>query len=129
MIGDPRHCCLAVALVALTCSHLQAEDWPLFRGPNAGVSDGQNLPVTWGTKTNVTWSIEVPGRGWSSPIISGDRIFVTSVVRDGGFEDAKKGLYFGGERPKVPDAVHRWMVSAYDLKAGTLLWEREAAKG
>src|SRR5204863_2795247 len=45
------------------------------------------------------------------------------------YEDAKKGLYFGGERMKAPDVEHRWMVYCLDLKTGKTLWEREAAKG
>lgn len=118
---------LACAVIGVNAC--AAENWPMFRGPNAAVSDGQNLPATWDTKKNVTWSIPVPGRGWSSPIVWGDKIILTSVLREGQFEDAKKGLYFGGERAQAPDAVHRWLVYCIDFKTGSTLWEREVAKG
>lgn len=106
-----------------------AENWPIFRGSQAGVSDNKGLPTEWDTKKNVAWSINIPGRGWSSPVIWGDKIFLTSVIRDGKYEDAAKGLYIGGERAKAADVVHRWMVYCLDLNSGKIVWEREAAKG
>ncbi len=132
-----RHCdirtsfilCASLCLLGALCGKSSADNWPMFRGPTAGVMDGHKLPTKWDTKTNVAWAIDVPGRGWSSPIVWGDRVFLTSVIRDGKYEDAKKGLYFGGERAKVPDAEHHWMVYCFDLKNGKKLWEREAAKG
>jgi outer membrane protein assembly factor BamB len=77
----------------------------------------------------VAWKIEVPGRGWSSPIVWGDRVFLTTVTSEGQMEDPKKGLYFGGERKEVPTATHRWLVLAYDLKSGRELWRQEAHHG
>ena len=57
------------------------DDWVQFRGPGArGVVEDQNLPETWSTTENVAWAAEVPGRGWSSPIVVGDSIILTSVV-------------------------------------------------
>jgi outer membrane protein assembly factor BamB len=105
-------------------------NWPQFRGPGAmGVSDHPNLPERWSTNENVAWRIEVPGRGWSSPIAWGDRVFVTTVVSEGEVEPAKKGLYFGGERKDVPQAAHHWLVLCYDLKSGRESWRREALGG
>src|SRR5262249_12649412 len=76
-------------------------NWPQFRGPQAlGVSQEKNLPDVWGTTQNVVWKVEIPGRGWSCPIVWGDRIVVTSVINEGQSEKPKKGLYFGGERAK-----------------------------
>src|SRR6266568_3265447 len=127
----PR-CLIAIAAFVLVTSLAPAQqdgNWPKFRGPNAGVSHVKDLPTEWDTKKNVVWSVEVPGRGHSSPIVWGERIFLTSVIRDGAYEDAKKGLYFGGERMKAPDVEQRWMVYCLDVKTGKTLWEREAAKG
>lgn len=57
---------------------LRAADWTQFRGPRGdGISDATNLPTTWGGFGTVTWQTEIPGRGWSSPIVVGDRIWVT----------------------------------------------------
>jgi outer membrane protein assembly factor BamB len=105
------------------------DNWPQFRGEQAGVAEGKNLPTTWDTKKNVAWAVDVPGRGWSSPVVWGKKIFLTTVDRKGGFEEAKKGLYFGGERSKAADEEQRWLVLCYDLDSGKQLWEREVARG
>ncbi|HEV3118519.1 MAG TPA: PQQ-binding-like beta-propeller repeat protein [Gemmataceae bacterium] len=104
--------------------------WPAFRGgPRAGVVEEKGLPATWSTTKNVVWKTDIPGKGWSSPIVWGERIFLTSVTREGKGEEAKKGLYFGGDRPKPPEDEHRWLVYCLDFKTGKILWEREAHKG
>src|SRR5262245_27393280 len=60
-------------------------DWPRWRGPNAdGVADGRNLPVRWSQTENVLWSVKLLGWGTSSPVVYGDRVFVTSEVAAGG---------------------------------------------
>jgi outer membrane protein assembly factor BamB len=104
------------------------ENWPQFRGPAAGVAESDNLPDTWSLTKNVAWKCDVPGRGWSSPVVWGDRVFLTSVVTDGKFEEAKKGLYFGGDRSKPSMDLHHWMVWCFDLKTGKKLWEKEVHK-
>jgi outer membrane protein assembly factor BamB len=101
----------------------------MFRGPNAGASDAKGLPSRWDTKTNVKWAVDVPGRGWSSPIVWEKKVFLTTVTREGAYEDAKKGLYFGGERRKIPDVEHRWQVLCLDFETGKTLWQKEVAKG
>src|SRR4051794_20468597 len=54
-------------------------DWPRWRGPNAdGVVEGRNLPLRWNKTENVLWSVKLPGWGTSSPVVFGDRVFVTS---------------------------------------------------
>lgn len=64
--------------VLLAITHLQGADWPQFRGPTAdGVTTDTNLPLTWSEKENLVWRTELPGPGSSSPIISGDKVFLT----------------------------------------------------
>ena len=82
-----------------------------------GVADDPRLPDTWSTTENVTWATEIPGRGWSSPIVAGDLIVLTSVISSSPEEAPKKGLYFGGERP-VPKVAHRWLVYGIDWDTG-----------
>jgi outer membrane protein assembly factor BamB len=59
-------------------------DWPCWRGPNGdGVADGRNLPTIWSQTKNMRWSAKLPGWGTSSPVVYGDRLFVTSEAREG----------------------------------------------
>jgi outer membrane protein assembly factor BamB len=119
---------LAIILLALgTLTH--AAQWPQFRGPGAmGVAESPSLPDTWSTTTNVKWKTTIPGHGWSSPVVWGERVFVTSVIPNGATEAPLKGLYFGGERD-APKVEHRWMVYAIDRATGKIAWEREAHRG
>src|SRR5437763_190424 len=62
---------------------LPAEDWPEFRGPTRqGISTAKGLPTEWSPTKNIVWKAELPGRAWSSPIVVGDRIFLTNAVGD-----------------------------------------------
>src|SRR6185295_7713484 len=63
---------------------LPSSDWPQFRGPTGqGTSDEQNLPLNWSETTNIRWKVPIPGKGWSSPVIQGDRVWLTSATDDG----------------------------------------------
>lgn len=107
-----------------------SQQWPQFRGPGSlGVAENPSLPDRWSTNQNVAWQVETPGRGWSSPIVWDDRVFVTTVVSEGELEEPKKGLYFGGERNEIPKATHHWLVLCLDLKSGRELWRQEAQSG
>ena len=67
-------------LICLIC----APDWPQFRGPGGqGVSDEKNVPLTWSETKNVRWKTAIPGRGWSSPVIQGERIWLTTATDEG----------------------------------------------
>ena len=107
-----------------------AANWPQFRGEGGrGVSDATGLPEKWTATENVAWKTDIPGRGWSSPIVSGDKVFLTSVVNQGETEEPKKGLYLGGERPDAPQSVHQWIVYGLDLQTGKILCERKVHEG
>jgi outer membrane protein assembly factor BamB len=105
-------------------------DWPQFRGPGAlGSADDASLPDHWSTTDNVRWQQAVPGRGWSSPIVWGDKVFLTTAVNTGESEKPTKGLYFGGNRPKPPESPHQWKVLCLDLNSGSIAWERTVHEG
>ena len=76
---------LALALAVAPPTTLQAGDWTQFRGPNAtGVSDEKNLPTEWSKTKGIAWKMTLPGRGPSSPVVVGNRLYVTcsSGARD-----------------------------------------------
>ena len=73
--------------------------WPSFRGPSAsGVAEGSRLPDRWDASTgaNVLWTVTLPGLAHSSPIVWGDRVFVTSAVSSRADATFKPGLYGEG---------------------------------
>lgn len=119
---------LAGAALLASCG-FAADGWTQFRGPAAGVAEDALLPEIWSATTSVAWKLDIPGRGWSSPVVAGDRIFLTSVIATQPEESPKKGLYFGGNRESPPPDDHRWVVYCIDWKTGKLLWEREVHRG
>jgi len=71
-------------LILIFALLLPSFDWPQFRGPTGqGTSDEQGLPLNWTETTNIRWKVPIPGKGWSSPVIQGDRIWLTSATEDG----------------------------------------------
>lgn len=69
---------IAACLAFVFCSALSAEDWLRFRGPNGtGVYQGAEVPTEWSATKNVKWKLKLPGRGFSSPIVVGDKVIVT----------------------------------------------------
>lgn len=67
-------------LVFVFLTHPCFADWPQFRGPQGnGVSDAKGLPLTWSEEKNIKWKTAIPGRGWSSPVILGKEIWMTTA--------------------------------------------------
>jgi outer membrane protein assembly factor BamB/protein tyrosine phosphatase (PTP) superfamily phosphohydrolase (DUF442 family) len=105
--------------------------WPSFRGPHAsGVAEGQNLPDKWDGKTgeNILWHTSIPGLAHSSPIVWGNRVFVTSAISSDPKASFRPGLYGDGDASK-DRSRHRWVVYALDKQSGKILWERVAYEG
>src|SRR4051812_40354874 len=69
-------------------------NWPAFRGDQpSGVRAQVKLPGEWSTTKNIAWVADIPGKGWSSPVVYGGRVFITTVAREepeGDGQDAKK---------------------------------------
>ena len=105
---------------------LFAQHWPAFRGPaGSGVADAQPLRTSWDAprSTAILWKTALPGLGHSSPVVWGDRVFVTAAV--------------SGQYPSQPQgrgdpagaAAHEWRVLALDKNRGKILWSRTAHRG
>jgi outer membrane protein assembly factor BamB len=81
--------CSRIALLLLVLSldgfAAAAQDWPEFRGPTGqGISTERGLPLEWSESRNVVWKTRVPGLGWSSPVVAGGRVWVTTATELGG---------------------------------------------
>lgn len=103
-------------------------NWPSFRGPAArGVAESHALPTEWDVKSgkNILWKTPIDGLGHSSPVVWGDRVFVTTAVSGVRDPELKVGLY-GAIEPVRDDSVHTWKVYCLDKKTGKVLWERVA---
>lgn len=86
---------------------MQAEDWPRFRGPTGqGLSSEKNLPKEWSAEKNVRWKTAIPGEGWSSPVVVGDQVFLTTVT----------------------EANTKARVLALNRKDGRILWNTEVTE-
>lgn len=135
MLARVRAIVPSVLLLLASFTHaLQAEgtdDWPRFRGPTAMgvVQDDPRLADRWSKTQNVRWVTEAPGWGWSSPIVSGGKVFLTAVVNEEEYEEPAKGLYNGAGRAEPPSGLHRWIVYCLDLDSGKILWQREPHHG
>ena len=129
-----RFTCTAVLVTAFSAV-LAAENWPQWRGPGGqGVSTDRALPTEWSATKNVLWKSELPP-GHSSPIVWGDRIFVTAAVEGDVVAGAKAvGHIVEGQVWIHPDSVaadrkHTLKVLALDAKTGKVLWDRTAYQG
>jgi outer membrane protein assembly factor BamB len=121
----------SVPLPPMLRASTAAGSWPSFRGTAAaGVADGQRLPDTWSPNTgeNIRWRTRIPGLGHSSPVVWGDRIFVTSAVSSRGKATFKPGLYGDGDASD-DRSPHRWTLFAIDKRTGVIEWERVAFEG
>jgi outer membrane protein assembly factor BamB len=103
----------AALILALTLTPPSVADWPQFRGPTGqGLSDAKDPPTEWGSERNVAWKVAVPGKGWSSPVVAGGRVYLTTAVPQGDGRDADQSLRALG----------------LDAKTGKTLWDKEVFK-
>ncbi len=122
---------LAVSLGLVLAASVQAQNWPQFRGPNAsGVAGGHAAPIRWDAEkdTNILWKTSIPGLAHSSPIVWGDRVFVTTAVSsDPNIELSEE--YPNGMTTAKDTAEHSWRLYALNKHTGEVLWERVAHEG
>ncbi len=131
----PRIAVLAVLAVlplpaVALAGPLAGGEWPMFRGPAAsGIGTGAP-PLSWNGESgqNVLWKTELPGLGHASPIVWGDRIFITTAVPDAGEASLKLGLY-GDIQPVEGEGAQRFVVLALDRTSGKIVWQHTAFHG
>jgi outer membrane protein assembly factor BamB len=119
------------AIVLSFCASAAAagDNWPQFRGAaSAGVADGAKLPGRWSATENVAWKVAVPGHGWSSPVMWGKRVFVTSFVGSDAVVAPKSGFYAPRD-VSAPAGEFRWVTYCFDADSGKQIWEHMAHSG
>ena len=122
---------LCIWCLLLTSLTVQAQNWPQFRGPGAsGVVEGHPAAVKWDAakSENTVWKTPIPGLGHSSPVVWGDKVFVTTAITSGAKDETRYGLY-GDVEPVKDDPKHTWKVYALDKRTGRILWEQVAYEG
>jgi outer membrane protein assembly factor BamB len=129
---------LATIIFSATISAKTPGNWPQWRGPDSqGVSDETKLPSEWSTNKNVKWKTAIEGRGHSSPIVWGKKIFLTTALDGEAIPGRKAGVTHklaDGSDFVHPDAVgadlkHTFKVVCLDRDSGKILWERIAYEG
>ena len=124
-----------LALFSLTTIGFAA-NWPQWRGPDgSGISNEKNLPAEWAPTKNIKWKTPISGRGHSSPIVWGNKIFLTTAIEGELVPGAKAVTHTAeGQVFKHPDSVgadhkHTFKVIALDRNSGKILWESTAWEG
>src|SRR5262245_21457105 len=136
---DPRdpmnRAVVAIMVLIASVVPVVADNWPQFRGTQSGLAaDDPTLPASWSRPDNVVWKATIPGRAWSSPLVWGDHVFVTSVIN---VKDPARplkpvpeyrGLSWDGTLDQfsivTTTDVHRWMLYDIDFRTGRVRWER-----
>jgi outer membrane protein assembly factor BamB len=111
-------------------------NWPQWRGATGqGVSSDPRLPLEWSPTENVRWKTAIPGRGHSSPVVWGNRVFLTTAIEGDVVPGAQAVKHIeDGKEFLHPDSVgadrkHVFKVLALDAETGRVLWERTAHEG
>ncbi|HBY62662.1 MAG TPA: serine/threonine protein kinase [Solibacterales bacterium] len=118
-------------LVFVCAAAVWGQNWPQFRGPGAsGVADGMNLPATWDAPSgkNLAWRTPIPGIAVSSPVVWGEKVFVSTAISSDPAASFRHGLY-GDVEPSKDVAKHTWKVYCLDRGTGKILWEQVAYEG
>lgn len=127
---------LVAVAAAIAGSIAGSNDWPGWRGPSGnGISPLKNIPASWSVDRNIAWKTAVPGRGYSSPVVWGNRVFLTADIEGEavtGVEPPKHRIKGGPFRH--PDSTgmnrkHTLKILCFDAASGKQLWERTVYDG
>jgi outer membrane protein assembly factor BamB len=118
--------CVAFFVTATANSRGADGNWPQWRGPlGTGVSPDGEPPVEWSEEKNVRWKIELPGRGHGTPIVWGDRIFLTTAVPFGPKLPPRKSGRPGAHDNLAVSQRHQFVTLAVDRATGKTLWKKK----
>lgn len=125
-------CCVVLGVLSVSVLYAEKGDtegvedfWPQWRGPlAAGVSPTANPPIEWSDTKNIRWKTELPGSGHSTPIVWGDRVFLTTAVPYGDPVDPVHNRADGAHDNLPVTQDHRFVVLAVSRRGGEILWQR-----
>lgn len=128
---------LFVLFVLCFSNYLNADDWPQFRGANFNnLPNEKRLSTQWDETTNILWKVNMPGLGWSSPIIWDNKVFISTAVLDKSSVPSKKETppsSSSGRRnrgnPNPADGTYTLELYCLDLNTGKTIWKRVAYNG
>jgi len=119
-------------MAVVACGTIARADWPQFRGgPALSHAAKSTVPLQWNNDSRVAWRTPLPGSGWSQPIVSGDRIFVTTAVapsggRPSGMMGGVMSLSTWG-MGSAPSEPIEWRVLCLDRATGAIQWSKTIA--
>ncbi|MEX0704399.1 MAG: PQQ-binding-like beta-propeller repeat protein [Planctomycetales bacterium] len=117
-------CCLLMSALGTTIA--AAADWPAWRGPTGqGLCSESDLPVTWSATENVRWKVALPDGGNSSPIVWGDRVFITQASQRSSWPPQRPENFPSGTSVGGPAVAERRSVMCFHRGDGKLLWQRD----
>src|SRR5215831_2946735 len=127
----PHLCCVLFFVLTLVAQAGAQTNWPQFRGANAeGFAKGSVTPTVWNVEKseNVLWKSPIPGLGHSSPVIWGEKLFITTAVNEQKTAPLKVGLY-GDPGSAEDNDVQQWKILCLNKETGVVVWDRTAHKG
>lgn len=122
---------LSICILISMASVANAQNWPSFRGANAsGVADGKPTPTTWNVEKgeNILWKTAIPGLAHASPVVWGNKLFITTAISSLAKPTLRVGL-FGDVDSDKDVSNHTWHVYCVDKGTGKILWDKVAAEG
>jgi outer membrane protein assembly factor BamB len=152
IFSKPAALVFALLLTPLA-THAQDAAWPQFRGPESNpIGTHARLADRWSKTENVEWAQDIPGRGWSSPIVTGGKIYITTVTTEGKSKEPQVGTEYSNEYVaelqkqglSMPEIIKRlndrdielpnevmlhYMLYRLDLKSGKVEWQKEFFNG
>ncbi|MFC1762334.1 PQQ-binding-like beta-propeller repeat protein [Planctomycetota bacterium] len=116
--------------VLFCVSSIGAAQWPQFRGPHSNqLGLDSPLPQVWSQDKNIQWQVPIPGRAWSSPVMWGDKIFITNAVDDVLESSGSSDRFVKSGSRIRPTNDHRWEITCLEKDSGKILWTKVAARG
>ncbi|MBX7165718.1 MAG: PQQ-binding-like beta-propeller repeat protein [Pirellulales bacterium] len=126
-------CAVPVVLLLAAASAKAADNCPEFLLARDGDGAGAGaLPDHWSATENIAWKTDLPGLGWSSPVVWNGRVFVTTAIPAGQEREPKRGLYLDdvdASKYGPPTLTYQYKVYCLDLATGQVLWDRVAYEG